>query len=236
MNQYMPQENTLNREQVSAEAAKAFVTQVFGYMFLALVISATMAYAFSTSSLINHIFDPFTHKPTPLFYISVFSPIAIVLLLGYGLEKLSLAAVIGLFVAYASFIGISLSTIFLVYDPMMIVKAFAVTAGTFGIMAVVGYTTKADLSKFGMLMMFALIGAMLAFVLNFFIKSDGLSLIVDIVFIIVFTGLIGWKMQMVRQMGEQFGTTQPKMAVWMGLQLYVTFINLFLTILRFMRR
>ncbi len=232
----MPQENAFSKEQVSAASAKAFVTQVFGWMFLAMVISASIAYAFATSDLIYMLFNNTTGKPTPLFWIALLSPIAIVLVMNFGMEKLSFGVMIALFVGYASLMGISLSTVFLAYDPIAIAKAFGITAGTFGIMAVAGYTTKADLSKFGMIMVFGVIGIVLAMVMNMFMQSSQLSLIIDIVCIIVFTGLIAWKMQMVRQMGEQVGTTQPKMAVFMALSLYITFINLFLTILRFMRR
>lgn len=231
----MYQDNSFNQA-VSAESAKAFVTQVFGWMFLAMVLSAGLAYAFATSDLIYFLFNEQTGKPSPVFWIALFSPIAVVLVMNYGIEKLSFGIILSLFILYAALIGISLSTIFLVYEPMAIVKAFGITAGTFGIMAVAGYTTKADLSRFGMIMIFGVVGIILASVFNMFIASSGLSLLIDIVCIIVFTGLIAWKMQIVRQMGEQVGTTQPKMAVFMALSLYITFINLFLTILRFMRR
>jgi hypothetical protein len=235
MDNYM-QENTMNRETVSAESAKAFVTQVFGWMFLAMVISASIAYAFATSDLIYMLFDQATGKPSPLFWIALFSPFAIILVMNFGLEKLHFAVILSLFIAYASLMGISLSTVLLAYDPMAIVKAFGITAGTFGIMAVAGYTTKADLSRMGMILIFALVGALLATFLNLFMGSSQLSLIIDVAFIVIFTGLIGWKMQVIRKMGEQVGTTQPKLAVYMALSLYITFINLFLTILRFMRR
>jgi FtsH-binding integral membrane protein len=230
------QDNFINKDVVSAESAKAFVTQVFGWMFVAMIISATLAYAFATSGLISMLIDSFTHRPTPFFWITVLSPIAIVIAMNVGIEKFSFAVILSLFIAYASLIGISFSTLLLRYDPMAIVKAFGITAGSFGVMAVAGYTTKADLSRFGMIMIFGFFGILAAIIMNIFMQSSQLSLIIDIVCIIVFTGLIAWKMQMVRQMGEQVGTTQPKLAVFMALSLYISFINLFLTILRFMRR
>jgi FtsH-binding integral membrane protein len=233
--QQFQQDNSFN-EAVSAESAKAFVTQVFGWMFVALVLSAGLAYAFASSDLIYFLFNEQTGKPSMLFWIALLSPIAVVLAMNFGIERLSFGVIIALFIAYAALMGISLSSIFLLYEPMAIVKAFGITAGTFGIMAVTGYTTKADLSRFGMIMIFGVIGIVLASVFNMFMHSTGLSLLIDIVCIIVFTGLIAWKMQIVRNMGEQYGTTQPKMAVFMALSLYITFINLFLTILRFMRR
>ncbi|CAN5864393.1 Bax inhibitor-1/YccA family protein [soil metagenome] len=230
------QNNFIDIETVSAEAAKAFVTQVFGWMFLAMVLTGGIAYAFATSDLIYFLYDGVTGKATPLFWITIFSPMVIPFLMAYNIEKYSFGVILTLFLVYSSLIGVCLSTIFLAYEPLMIAKAFGITAGTFGIMAITGYTTKADLSKFGMILMFACVGIFMSFIMNYFIQSSGFALMIDIVCIIVFTGLIAWKMQMVRQMGEQFGTTKPKMAVFMGLSLYVTFLNLFLTILRFMRR
>ncbi|MEO5645017.1 MAG: Bax inhibitor-1/YccA family protein [Bacteroidia bacterium] len=231
------QNNFIDKEAVSAEAAKAFVTQVFGWMFLAMVLSAGIAYAFATSDLIYMLFDHVTGKPSAFFWVALLSPIGIVLLMNFGLEKLSFGVILLLFISYASLMGISLSTIFLAYEPLAIAKAFGITAGAFGVMAVTGYTTKTDLSKFGMIMIFGLVGIVIASLFNMFGSANSqFSLLIDIACIIVFTGLIAWKMQMVRQMGEQVGTTQPKLAVFMALSLYITFINLFLTILRFMRR
>lgn len=230
------QSNIFTRDVVTAEDVKAFVTQVFGWMFLAMVITGAIAYTLASTDFVTYLYDGQTGKATPLFWITIFSPMIIPFIMASGIEKYSLGLILALFLLYASLIGVCLSTIFFFYDLGDISKSFAITAGTFGIMAVAGYTTKADLSKFGMILMFACVGIFLSFVMNYFLQSPGLSLIIDIICIIVFTGLIAWKMQMVRQMGEEFGTTKPKMAVFMGLSLYVTFINLFLTILRFTRR
>jgi FtsH-binding integral membrane protein len=230
------QTTVLNKEPASAEEVKAFVTQVFGWMFLALVLTGGIAYAFASSELIYMLFDRTTGKPSILFWVTIFSPMVIPFLMAYNIERFSLGVILALFLVYSSLLGVCLSTLFLAYEPLMIAKAFGITAGTFGIMAIAGYTTKADLSKMGMILMFASVGIFISFIANYFIGSLGFALLIDIVCIIVFTGLIAWKMQMVRQMGEQFGTSQPKMAVFMGLSLYITFINLFLTILRFMRR
>lgn len=232
------QGNFINKAHAGTDAAKAFVAQVFSWMFGALILTATVAYLFASSDLIYYLFDSVTGKPTIFFWVAAFSPIAIVLSMSLGLEKMSITVIIGLFALYSILMGISLSAIFLIYDPMMLVKSFAITAGAFGIMAVAGYTTKADLSKMGSILMLALIGAIIASIFNFFIADQfsQFGFILDIVFVIIFTGLVAWKMQMVRQMGEEVGTTQPKLAVYMALTLYITFINLFMTILRLMRR
>ncbi len=219
------------------EAAKAFVAQVFSWMFGALILTATVAYLFASSDLVNYLIDQTTGKLSMLFWICALSPIAVSLVMTYGYEKLPAVAVIGLFALYSILIGVSFcSIVFLVYEPAVLVKAFAMTAGAFGIMAVAGFTTKADLSKMGSILMFGFIGIVISMIANMFIGSDSFGFLIDIVCIIVFTGLVAWKMQMVRQMGEQVGTSQPKLAIVMALQLYITFINLFLTILRLMRR
>lgn len=229
-----PQGNFIDRKQYAGEAAKAFVKQVYAWMVGALLVTAAIAYAFASSGLIGSLFDLTTGKPTGLYWGVVFSPVIIVLVMGMGFEKLSFWAMAGLFTLYSILIGISLSTVFFVFEPMAIFKAFGITAGTFGIMAIAGYTTKADLSRFGAILTMGLIGVVIAMVVNAFTHSSQLSWIIDIVCVIVFTGLVAWKMQMIRQMGEEYGTSQPKMAVWMALSLYITFINLFMTILRLM--
>lgn len=229
---FNPQGNFVDREQYAAENAKAFVKQVYAWMFGALLVTAAIAYAFATSGLIELLFDEVTGKRSTFYWIAAFSPLLIVLIMSFGHERLSLWAMIGLFTLYAMLMGVSLSTIFFIFEPLVIVKAFGITAGTFGIMAIAGYTTKADLSRFGMILLMGLFGIVIASVINIFTHSSQLSWIIDLVCVVVFTGLVAWKMQMVRQMGEEVGTSQPKMAVFMALSLYITFINLFLTILR----
>lgn len=230
------QGNLLDKKAVSADAAKTFTAHVFSWMFGALLLTAAIAYVFAHSSLITFLFNPATLRPTPLYYIAVFSPIIIVLAMSYGFERMSMLVMTLLFAAYASLIGISLSTIFLAFDPVLLVKAFGMTAGVFAIMAIAGYTTKADLSRMGTILIIALIAAVIVSVINLFMHSSQLSWILDLVFLAIFTGLVAFKMQMIRQFGEQFGTSQPKMAVWMALSLYITFINLFLTLLRLFSR
>jgi uncharacterized protein len=217
------------------QAARAFVTQVFTWMFAGLLLTAAISYAFASNAsfLISLMFNPETGRPTAIFWISAFSPIALSLTMSFAFERLSLAVMIGLFALYASVIGFSISVIGLMYEPMMIAKAFGLTAGTFGIMAVMGYTTKADLSKLGSILGVAFLGVFILSFLNLFVfKSSGMSWLIDIVFLVIIVGIVAWKMQMIRKMGEEIGTTQPKMAVYMAMTIYTTFINLFMTILR----
>lgn len=226
--------NFIETKAVSRDSAKTFVAQVFSWMFGALLVTAALAYVFANSSLITMMINPETFRPTPFYWIAAFSPIIIIFAMGAGVERFSMGVMVGLFALYSALMGVSLSVIFLVFDPIMIVKAFGLTAGTFGIMAVLGYTTKADLSRFGTIMMMGVVGIVIASIINYFMDSSQLAWIIDIVCLVVFTGLVAFKMQVIRQYGETYGTSQPKMAVFMALTLYITFINLFLTILRLM--
>lgn len=230
------QGNIIDKKTFSADAARTFTAHVFAWMFGALLVTAAIAYAFANSSLIELMINETTHHATPFFWIAALSPIVIILAMRFGYERMSMFVMTAFFAAYAMLMGVSLSVVLLAFEPMLIVKAFATTAGVFAIMAVAGYTTKADLSRMGTILIIALIAAVIVSVINIFMHSSQLSWILDLVFLAIFTGLVAYKMQVIREYGEQFGTSQPKMAVWMALSLYVTFINLFLTLLRLFSR
>lgn len=221
--------------------AKAFLTQVMGWMFGALLLTAAVSWAFSQSATLFSLlynFNPETQRrsPTILAWIMMFLPLGLGLVMNFAFEKLSFGLLVLLFVAYAGAIGMSLSTIFLRYEDGLITQAFLMTAGIFGIMALAGWLTKADLSKLGVILMIGFGGIVIASIVNIFMQSNTFSLIIDIVCIIVFTGLIAYEIQRVKQIGEQVGTSQPKLAVIQALSIYITFINLFLTILRLLGR
>ena len=128
----------------------------------------------------------------------------------------------------------SLSFILIVYTAASVYKTFAITAGMFGIMAVTGYTTKTDLTKFGSIMFMGLIGIIIAMVANFFLKSSMLEYIISVIGVLVFTGLTAYDVQKLKRIGSQTldaGNTR-KLAIMGALTLYLDFINLFLFLLR----
>lgn len=140
-----------------------------------------------------------------------------------------------LFVVYSFLMGMSLSFIFLVYTGSSIFVTFAVTAGTFGVMAIAGYTTKVDLSKFGSIMFMGLIGIIIASLVNMFMKSQMMDYIISIAGVLIFTGLTAWDVQKLKRIGSQVenGTESARKLVIMGaLTLYLDFLNLFLFLLR----
>ena len=142
-----------------------------------------------------------------------------------------------LFVLYSGLMGLMLSSIFLVYDIQSIANTFFVTAGAFGGMAILGYTTNTDLSKFGSLLYMVFIGMFIASIVNIFIGSDSMGFIIACLGVFVFTGLTAYHMQELKKLAQnaQLNDEQKnKMALIGGLTLYILFINLFLSLLRIM--
>jgi FtsH-binding integral membrane protein len=135
--------------------------------------------------------------------------------------------------------GISLSYIFLIYSLGVIAKVFFITAALFATMAVVGYTTKTDLTKLGSILMMALVGLIIASLVNFFMKSERMDYIISCVGVLIFTGLIAYDTQKIKRIGAgvEYGTaTAGKLAIMGATSLYLDFINLFLFLLRIFGR
>ena len=220
----------------SAQASAAFISQVFTYMSGALAVTGVIAYLFGTNlELVSLLRNPETGGNTILGWIVMFAPLAFILLMGAMMERLSASMMLVAFIAYSALMGMSLSYIFLIYTQAAISTTFFVTAGTFGVMAFVGYTTKTDLTKFGKLLMMALIGIVIASLVNFFIGSSGLNYLISILGVLIFTGLTAYDTQKLKEIGAQVGTgtdNASKLAMWGALSLYLDFINLFLFLLR----
>jgi len=218
-----------------ASASRKFIANVFLWMFVALGISAAFAYLFANSSLITLLIDPVTYRPTTLAYVAMFSPLAFVLLMRFGLNKISYPVLALLYIAYASVTGISLSFILLVYTSGSVLGVFVTSALLFAVMAVAGYTTQTDLTKFGSLMIMGLIGIVIASLVNMFMHSSGLDMIISYVGVAVFVGLTAYDVQKLKNIGaglEYGDASAKKMALMGGLTLYLDFINLFLMLLR----
>jgi FtsH-binding integral membrane protein len=173
-------------------------------------------------------------------YIAMFSPLALVLTMGFGLSRLSYTALVGIFVLYSVLTGISLSFILLAYTSGSVVSCFAAAAGIFGIMAFMGYTTNIDLSKFGPILMVGVIGLVIASLINMFLQSEQFSLFMAFVGIAVFTALTAYDVQKIKRIGEGIEASgeqvlqveSKKMAIVAALSLYLDFLNIFLFLLR----
>ena len=220
--------------QQAGDSTKAFMVNVFSWMFAALTITAVMSYLFGTNlSLITMLVGETGMKP--LGYVVMFAPIGFVLLMSFGFNKLSYSVLLILFIAYAIIMGISLSFIFKIYTEGSIYVTFGVSALMFGIMALVGYTTNTDLTRLVNILMMALVGMIIAGVVNFFRESDTMSYIISFIGVIVFTGLTAYDVQKLKNIGSgaEYGTESTnKLAIMGALNLYLDFINLFLSLLR----
>ena len=151
-----------------------------------------------------------------------------------GINRLSSTVAMLLFFLFAAVNGLMLAPIFLVYTGASIAKTFFITAGTFGAMSIYGYTTGTDLSKFSRILMMALIGLIIATVVNMFMHSESLDYIISFVGIILFVGLTAWDTQKIKQMAVGMPADQiGRLATIGALSLYLDFINLFLYLLRF---
>lgn len=219
-------------------ASKAFTARVFSWMFVGLATTGLLAFWFASNpSLIGSLYNPLTGGMSGLGYLVMFSPIALVFLMGFGINKLSYPAMVLTFLVYSGLTGMSLSFIFLAYTAASIYSVFFITAALFGLMAFLGYTTSMDLTKFGSLMMMLLFGVIIASVVNFFMHSESLNYIMSFVCVAIFTGLTAYDVQKIKQIGSQVDVnsgdaTVGKMSIFAALSLYLDFINLFLALLR----
>lgn len=215
----------------SSAVSRSFVANVFSYMTLALVITGVAAYWFAASGNLLALLQ----GSSLLLWGVMLAPIGMVLIMSFAFNRLSFSALMGLFLAYSLVNGISLSVIFLIYSSAAISKVFFITAGLFATMAVVGYTTKTDLTKLGSILMMAVLGIVIASVVNYFMESAAFDYLISCVGVLVFTGLVAYDTQKVKRIGAgvEYGTaTAGKLALMGALSLYLDFINLFLFLLR----
>jgi FtsH-binding integral membrane protein len=231
-------DNYLNNNQttVSNEIAIDFIRNVYKYMFAALSISGIIAYLVGSNDvLFTSLFFNESGSVSTLFWIIAISPIAIVLGMSLGFQKISTPFMLFLFIAYSILMGLSLSSIFMVFTKGSIYATFFVSSGVFALMAVLGYTTKTDLTKFGSLLYMALFGVILASVVNMFVQSSGMDKMITYICVFVFTGLVAYKMQELKKLAqnvEMHSDQKTKLEIFGGLSLYITFVNLFMTLLR----
>lgn len=216
------------------EITKEFFRSVYSYMFGALAISGVLAYYCGTPEFFQSYFITATGV-SPLFYVVAFAPVALGLAIQWGYRRFSMTVLLGLFVAYSALMGLSLGSIFLVYSGATIAQTFFVTAGAFAGMAILGYTTKTDLTKFGSLLYMVFIGMFIAAIVNIFMESDTMGFVISVLGVFVFTGLTAYYMQQLKGAAQDTslsGVERNKLALIGGLQLYILFVNLFLSLLR----
>ena len=220
------------KEQMAAVAFPALMRKVYVWMTLALVITGFTAYAVANSpGIISAII-----ANRMLMWGLLIGEFALVWYVSARIDRLSLSTATLLFILYSVLNGATLSIIFLAYTMTSIASVFFITAGTFAAMSLVGYFTKKDLSGLGRILFMALIGLIIATLVNvFLIKSGGFSLIVSYVGVLIFVGLTAYDTQRIKNMlveADDVSAEAQKIALMGALALYLDFINLFLYLLR----
>ncbi len=221
----------------SKEISREFFRSVYSYMVAALAVSGIIAFWAGTPEFFVKYFINANGGIAPLYYVVIFAPLGLGLLIQMGYKRLSLGALMGLYLLFSVLMGLSLGSVFLVYSGQSIAITFFVSAGAFAGMAILGYTTKTDLTKMGSLLYMAFIGIFIAGIVNIWMKSDTMSFIISVIGVFVFTGLTAYYMQQLKTMSEDSemsGMDRSKLAIVGGLILYITFINLFMSLLRIM--
>ena len=221
------------------QGLRSYMLKVYNYMGSALLVTgivALLTFKFAVLSLSPLQFTPLGNSlySSGLAWVVMLAPLGVVLYMSFGIAKMSVSKAQTVFWIFAALMGISLSSIFVIYTETSITRVFFITAGTFGAMSIYGYTTKRDLTKFGSFLMMGLIGIIIASVVNIFMKSGMMYFVISVLGVLIFVGLTAYDTQKIKNMylasdgSEMLG----KKAVMGALTLYLDFINLFIMLLR----
>ncbi len=209
---------------------RSYMLSVYNYMASGVLLTGIVALVFAYSGLAEQVLA------TPLRWLIALSPLAFVMVLSFGINKLSTAAAQGIFWAFAAVMGLSMSAIFLVYTGPSIAVTFFATAVAFLSLSLYGYTTKRDLSGFGTFLIMGVVGLLVAMIANIFIQSSAFAMAINAIGVLLFAGLTAYDTQRIKSMYAYVaGTDMMGKAVIMGaLSLYLDFVNMFQFLLSFM--
>jgi FtsH-binding integral membrane protein len=207
---------------------RVYMQRVYSYMGGGLALTGIVAYVAASSGFYQAM------AATPLIWIVMLAPLGFVLVLSFGIQRISAAMAAALFWIYAAVMGLSLGSIFMVFTGISIARVFFITAATFGAMSLYGYTTRSDLSGFGSFLLMGLIGIVIASIVNIFVGSSALQFAISVIGVIVFVGLTAYDTQRIREMYLDSDTdeVEGKKAILGALALYLDFINLFMMLLQ----
>ncbi len=232
------------------EGLRAYMIRVYNLMALGLAITGLAAFGTVMLATTN---DPSTAVATlsngkmltglgaaiygsPLRWVVMLAPLGLVFFLSFRVHRMSVSAAQTTFWAYAALVGVSLSSVFLVFTPASIVQTFFITAASFGALSLWGYTTKRDLSGMGSFLFMGLIGIIIASIVNIFLGSSALQFAISVIGVLVFAGLTAYDTQQIKEMyyeGDD-ATVSGRKAIMGALRLYLDFINLFMFLLQFL--
>ena len=221
---------TARMSQAAIDAGlRQFMISVYNYMASGLALTGIVAYGAAETGLYASLID------TPMLFWGVtLAPLALVLLLSFRIEKMSLGAAKTAFWAYAALVGLSLSGIFFVYTGTSIARTFFITAATFLAMSLFGYTTRADLARTGSFLLMGLVGIIIAGIVNVFLASSIVQLAISVVGVIVFVGLTAYDTQRIKEiyLNSDSPAIAGKKAIMGALALYLDFLNLFILLMQ----
>ena len=219
----------VQNEHALASYVATVMQKVYVKMGLGLLLTAIIAFFVASSQgMLNLLYGN-----SWMIWVLCIAELALVWGISGAIDKLSSTAATALFFVYAAVNGLTMSVIFLAYTAESITSTFFVTAATFGAMSAYGYLTKADLSKMGSILFMALIGLIIASIVNIFLGSSTLQWIISIAGVIIFVGLTAWDTQKIKAMAEMTDVSQAgKVSTLGALSLYLDFINLFIYLLR----
>lgn len=223
--------NYVSQHTATDVAVSALFKSVYMQMAAALSITGLVAYFLSQSQD----FWIFLANNTSLIWVVLIAQVVLVIWLSARFTRMSMTTATLLFILYSAMMGVTMSTIFMVYTMSSIASVFFITAGMFLVMSLLGYFTRMDLTRLGSLLFMALIGVIIASLVNIFLKSEMLYWVVSYVAVVVFVGLTAYDTQKIKQMLVEYGEADEmgyKLALFGALTLYLDFINLFLYLLR----
>ena len=225
---------TINGEAMGSVAVdqglRSHMLKVYNYMASGVLLTGIVALLFAQSGMAAQVLN------TPLRWVLMFAPLGFVMVMSFGMNKLSTTALQGLFFAFATVMGLSMASIFLVFSGESIARTFFVTAASFTALSLFGYTTKKDLTGWGSFLIMGVVGLFLASVVNIFLGSSTLQLVVSFLGVLIFAGLTAYDTQRIKSEYLHFAGHESlgKLAIMGALSLYLDFVNMFQFLLSFM--
>ncbi|MEO0635243.1 MAG: Bax inhibitor-1/YccA family protein [Pseudomonadota bacterium] len=221
------------------QGLRSYMLRVYNYMAIAVAVTGIAALATANMAVQNGQLTSFGAAiyTSPLQWVVMLAPLAFVFLFGSMVNRVSVSAGQFMLYAFGALMGLSLSSIFLVFTGESITQTFFVTAAAFAGLSLYGYTTKRDLSAFGTFLVMGLIGLIIASLVNIFLQSSGLQFVISVAGVLIFAGLTAWDTQRIKAIYDQVAhdeTLMGRTAIMGALSLYLNFINLFMFLLQFM--
>ena len=227
---------------VTDEGLRAYMLKVYNYMATGVLLTGIIALLTFKMSVVTDASGSIvglTQMGNAIYlsglkWLVMLAPLGIVFYMSFGINKMSAAKAQTTFWIFAALMGLSLSSILLVYTGLSVTRVFFITAATFGAMSIYGYTTKRDLTKLGSFLMMGLVGIIIASIVNLFLNSGPMYWVISVLGVLIFVGLTAYDTQKIKNMyvASDSGELMGKKAVMRALTLYLDFINLFIMLLR----